>query len=42
MTIRDLMATDCLDVDEILMTKGEPQKKEKEIKPLYKLVKEGG
>lgn len=41
MTIRDVMNTDCLDIDEILLKdpKEKPKKKQKEIRPLWELVK---
>lgn len=45
MTIRDLMETDCLDVDEILLkSPAKKQKKKKNVRPLWELVKgkEGG
>lgn len=40
MTIRDLMNTDCLDVDEILLTAPKKQK-QKKVRPLSDLVKGG-
>lgn len=42
MGIRDLMETDCLDVDEILLvSSNKKKKKKKDIKPLAELVKGG-
>ncbi|BCA86643.1 hypothetical protein EsVE80_21660 [Enterococcus saigonensis] len=41
MGIRDLMETDCIDVDEILLVSSNKKKKKKEIKPLSELVKGG-
>lgn len=41
MGIRDLMETDCMDVDEILLVSSNKKKKKKEIKPLAELVKGG-
>ncbi|MEQ7216739.1 hypothetical protein [Enterococcus asini] len=43
MTIRDLMNTDCLDVDEILLvSSGTKAKKKKDVRPLAELVKDMG
>lgn len=41
MGIRDLMETDCMDVDEILLVSSNKKKMKKEIKPLADLVKGG-
>lgn len=41
MTIRDLMNTDCMDIDEILLKDNKPKKKRKKIEPLESLVKGG-
>lgn len=41
MGIRDLMETDCMDVDEILLVSSNKKKKKKEIKLLSELVKGG-
>lgn len=44
MTVRDVMNTDCLDIDEILLEDPDKRKKKtKDIRPLWELVKgEGG
>lgn len=43
MTIRDVMNTDCLDIDEILLSdpgdRNKQKKTKKEIRPLWELVK---
>lgn len=41
MTIRDLMNTDCLDLDEILLNQKTNKKKNKVIQPLSNLAKGG-
>lgn len=41
MTIKNVMETDCLDIDEILLSSPKKQRKQKVIKPLSHLVKGG-
>ncbi len=43
MTIRDLMNTDCMDIDEILLvSSGSKVKKKKDVRPLAQLGKDMG